>query len=116
MHACHLCPTAGYYWYIPAAPALACPPGPTPVLANQLPACVPNEMRVGASTQGVHGLPGLPPESVKTTDGGQHWEGIGGYKFDCELIEGVLPLRVDDLTGLGFRQPYYMGARNGIFF
>jgi hypothetical protein len=42
-YACHLCPsTAGYYWYIPAAPALACPPGPTPVLANQLPVCQTN--------------------------------------------------------------------------
>ena len=56
--------------------------------------------------QGVHGLPGLPAESVKTIDGGQHWEGVGDYKFDCELIEGVLPLRVDDQTGLGFRQPF----------
>ena len=117
MHAC-MPPVSIHSWLllVHSSSASACPPGPTPVLANQLPACVPNEMRVGASTQGVHGLPGLPPESVKTTDGGQHWEGIGGYKFDCELIEGVLPLRVDDLTGLGFRQPYYMGARNGIFF
>ena len=55
---------------------------------------------------GVRGLPGLPPETLKTTDGGQHWEGMQGYRFDCELIDGVLPLRVDDQTGLGFRQPY----------
>ena len=55
---------------------------------------------------GIHGLPGLPPETLKTTDGGQHWEGMQGYRFDCELIDGVLPLHIDDQTGLGFRQPY----------
>ena len=59
---------------------------------------------------GLKGLPGLPPEMLKTTDGGQHWEGMQGYRFDCELIDGVLPLRVDDQTGLGFRQPYIADA------
>lgn len=47
-------------------------------------------------------------------DGGQHWEGTQEYRFDCELINGVLPLRVDDQTGLGFRQPYIAIAANAL--